>query len=94
VKRRQLPTLRRSAVPVAPHDEFFSPTHNPLSAIATYTQMVDRMTTLVRSSGAAVVIADRHGEQGLTFRALSERLATGPGALAYRQHERPAHRRM
>ncbi|MBB6365198.1 AcrR family transcriptional regulator [Xanthomonas sacchari] len=30
---------------------------------------------------AAIVLLDRDGEAGLTFRALSERLATGPGAL-------------
>jgi AcrR family transcriptional regulator len=30
---------------------------------------------------ASIEILDRNGEDGLTFRALSERLATGPGAL-------------
>lgn len=30
---------------------------------------------------AAIALLDRDGEAGLTFRALSERLATGPGAL-------------
>lgn len=30
---------------------------------------------------ASIEILDAHGESGLTFRALSERLATGPGAL-------------
>lgn len=30
---------------------------------------------------AAIELLDRHGEDGLTFRALSERLATGPGAI-------------
>lgn len=30
---------------------------------------------------ASIELLDRHGEDGLTFRALSERLATGPGAI-------------
>ena len=30
---------------------------------------------------AAITLLDRRGEAGLTFRALSERLATGPGAI-------------
>lgn len=30
---------------------------------------------------AAIALLDENGEEGLTFRALSERLATGPGAL-------------
>ena len=30
---------------------------------------------------ASISLLDRHGESGLTFRALSERLATGPGAI-------------
>ncbi|MER7036004.1 TetR/AcrR family transcriptional regulator [Streptomyces albidoflavus] len=31
--------------------------------------------------GAAVELLDEHGERGLTFRLLAERLSTGPGAL-------------
>ncbi|MDN3358625.1 TetR family transcriptional regulator [Actinomadura sp. DC4] len=31
--------------------------------------------------GAAVALLDEHGERGLTFRLLAERLDTGPGAL-------------
>ncbi|WP_129838934.1 TetR family transcriptional regulator [Streptomyces sp. RFCAC02] len=34
-----------------------------------------------RIVGAAVELLDTHGEKGLTFRALTERLATGPGAI-------------
>lgn len=30
---------------------------------------------------ASIALLDRHGEEGLTFRALSERLTTGPGAI-------------
>lgn len=30
---------------------------------------------------ASIELLDHHGEEGLTFRALSERLATGPGAI-------------
>ncbi len=30
---------------------------------------------------ASIALLDHHGEDGLTFRALSERLATGPGAI-------------
>ncbi len=30
---------------------------------------------------AAIALLDESGEEGLTFRALSERLATGPGAI-------------
>lgn len=37
--------------------------------------------TRERIVGAAVELLDAAGESGLTFRALSERLATGPGAL-------------
>jgi AcrR family transcriptional regulator len=34
-----------------------------------------------RIIGAAIELLDRAGESGLTFRALAERLATGPGAI-------------
>ena len=37
--------------------------------------------TRERIVDAAVELLDNHGEDGLTFRALSERLATGPGAI-------------
>lgn len=34
-----------------------------------------------RIVGASIELLDSHGERGLTFRTLSERLATGPGAI-------------
>src|ERR1700723_2862693 len=33
---------------------------------------------------ASIELLDRSGEDGLTFRALSERLATGPGAIYWK----------
>src|ERR1700754_4104683 len=42
-----------------------------------------REESLTRESiiDASIELLDSHGENGLTFRALSERLATGPGAI-------------
>jgi AcrR family transcriptional regulator len=45
------------------------------------TQRREESLTRDRIIEASIVLLDRSGEGGLTFRALSERLATGPGAI-------------